>query len=161
MKKLLFSAFVCALGSTVSAQSAFVVTGGDISNPNGTINYSIGQVFFTTEDNPQLSLSEGLQSPYEVVEDVVTGIEDVGIKLSVSTYPNPVKDILTIETPDDLVGIHNLNYVLYSINGTIVSSGKIGSAQVEVDMQSLPSSTYVLMVLKEAELLKSFMIIKN
>lgn len=160
-KKLFFAVLLSFVCSTMFAQSAFVVTGGDISNSNGTINYSIGQVFFATEENPQLSLSAGLQTPYEVLENLPTGIEDVGIKLSVRTYPNPVKDVLTLQTPEELLGSSDWNYVLYSINGAVLSLGKISSAKTEINMQGLPSSTYILKVSKDSQMLKSFTIIKN
>lgn len=160
-KKLFITVLACIVGYTVYAQSAFVVTGGDIHNPNGTVNYSIGQVFFATDENSQLSLSAGLQSPYEVIEDISTGIEDLGIKLLVRTYPNPVKSILTLETPENLLDSHDWHYLLYNINGSIVSLGNISSVKTEIDMQRLSTSTYFLKILKGNDLLKSFIIIKN
>ena len=55
-------------------------------------------------------------------------------------YPNPVKDIVTIE----MKGIKNLEYYLYSIIGVLVQSGTIDSDNNTINIANLRANLYLL-----------------
>ncbi|PCI35929.1 MAG: hypothetical protein COB60_01110 [Flavobacteriaceae bacterium] len=52
--------------SITYAQKAIVVSGGDISNTNFSISYSIGQISQTSTINSIGSFNQGIQQPYEI-----------------------------------------------------------------------------------------------
>ena len=81
--------------STVSAQESVNATGGDASGSGGSASYSVGQVVYTTNVGTNGSVSQGVQQPYEI--SVVTAIEEAkGINLTVTAYPNPTTDYLSL-----------------------------------------------------------------
>lgn len=82
--------------STTMAQSSVNATGGNASGDGGSASYSVGQVVYTANTGTNGSVAQGVQQPYEI--SVVTGIEEAhDIKLSVSVYPNPATDYLTLK----------------------------------------------------------------
>ncbi|MGI6479934.1 MAG: hypothetical protein ACOX0M_10915 [Salinivirgaceae bacterium] len=101
LKRLKLSAvLLLGLGLTgLQAQTSVNATGGDASGSGGSVSYSVGQVAYQTHTGTSGSVSEGVQQPFEI--SVVTGIEEAkGINLSVSAYPNPTTDYLTLEVEE-------------------------------------------------------------
>ena len=67
-------------------------------------------------------MAQGVQQPFEI--SIVTGIEEAkGINLSVSAYPNPTTDYLTLSI--DEFEISNLSYQLYDMNGKLYKMKKL------------------------------------
>ncbi|MEJ5266144.1 MAG: hypothetical protein WHT29_12590, partial [Bacteroidales bacterium] len=96
-KKLKLSAIILlGLGLTgLQAQESVNATGGNAFGSGGSVSYSVGQVVYTTNSGTNGSVAQGVQQPYEI--SVVTGLEEAkGINLSVSAYPNPTTDYLTL-----------------------------------------------------------------
>lgn len=54
------------LSFPVMAQSNFVATGANISNANGSVNNSVGQLVYKPVNNASGLIIEGLQQPYEL-----------------------------------------------------------------------------------------------
>jgi len=154
---LTFLVFVFSF-STVSAQESVNATGGDALGDGGSVSYSVGQVVYQTYTGANGSVSEGVQQPFEI--SVVTGLEEVkGIRLSVSAYPNPTADYLTLSI--DEFEISNLSYQLYDINGKLLQNEKIISNQTSIVMSNLVNATYFVKVIQEKKEIKTFKIIKN
>lgn len=66
-------------------------------------------------------------------------------------YPNPVKDILYINTNE------YSNFVIYNIGGVIVKSGKFENSKI--NLKDLPKGVYIIKILKnnsESEIIKKF-----
>ena len=89
MKKL-FTLIIILTGITVTfAQSAIVPVGGDAQNNNGSVSYTVGQIAIQTNGNESVSLSEGVQQPYEIM---TVGVNDFPqITLNALVYPNPTR----------------------------------------------------------------------
>ncbi|GAB1857805.1 hypothetical protein MHTCC0001_26420 [Flavobacteriaceae bacterium MHTCC 0001] len=51
--------------SQVNFAHSINVSGNDISNPNGSVSYTVGQVFFTSIESPTHYLNEGIQQVYK------------------------------------------------------------------------------------------------
>lgn len=78
------------------AHASVNATGGNANSANGSVSYSVGQVFYTTAFSTKGSISEGVQQPFEI--SVLSGLEDVaGIDLCYSVYPNPTSGKLTLK----------------------------------------------------------------
>lgn len=129
--------------STLQAQESVNTAGGNASGSGGSVSYSVGQVAYQTQSGTSGSVSEGAQQPYEI--SVLTGIaETEGINLSVSAYPNPTKDFLTLSV--NKVDISDLMYQLYDMRGQLLKSEKITGNQTNIVMHNLPPATYFVKV---------------
>ncbi|MFW5657372.1 MAG: T9SS type A sorting domain-containing protein [Bacteroidota bacterium] len=147
----------------VSAQESFNATGGNASGSGGSVSYSVGQVAYQTHTGTSGSVSEGVQQPYEI--SVVTAIEEAkGINLSVTVYPNPTTDYLTLSIDDNVQTRHalsQLSFQLYHINGKLLQKGKITDNQISIIMGDFASATYFLKVMQGDKEIKTFKILKT
>lgn len=159
-KKLKFSVVLfLGLGLTgLQAQESVNTAGGNASGSGGSVSYSVGQVFYTTNTGTNGSVAQGVQQPYEI--SVVTAIEQAKcINLSVSVYPNPTTDYLTLFIGE--FECSNLFYQLYDINGRLLHNGKISGTQTTIVMSNYVSGNYFVKVIQGSKELKTFKIIKN
>ena len=159
-KRLQFSAvLLLGLGLTgVQAQTSVNATGGNASGSGGLASYSVGQVVYTTNTGTNGSVAQGVQQPFEI--SVVTGIEEAkDINLSVSAYPNPTTDYLTLSIGE--FDISNLSYQLYDMQGKLLQSGKITGNQTSIVMSNLVPATYFVKVTEGNKEVKTFKIIKT
>ncbi|MBL7937606.1 MAG: T9SS type A sorting domain-containing protein [Bacteroidia bacterium] len=144
--------------SVVQAQQASTATGGDASGSGGSVNYSVGQIAYTTNFSAAGSVAQGVQQPYEI--SVVTSINEASnIDLKLSAYPNPTTDYLTLKIGD--AKIEKLSYQLYDVAGKLLEDKKIASPEVSVSMLNLPNAAYFLKVFSNNIEIKSFKIIKQ
>jgi hypothetical protein len=147
------------LGLTgLQAQESVNASGGNASGGGGSASYSVGQVVYTTNTGTSGSVAQGVQQPYEI--SVVTAIEEAkGINLSVSAYPNPTTDYLTLRI--DEFDISNLSYHLYDMKGNLLQNKIITGNQTSIVMSNLLPATYFVKVVQGNKELKTFKIIKN
>ena len=150
--------------SYLMAQESLNATGGNASGGGGSVSYSIGQVFYTINTGTDGSVAQGVQQPFEI--SVVTGLEEaIGINLSVTTYPNPTTDCLTLRI--DEFEISNLSYQLYNVQGKLLQSEIISGSQTSIVMSNLvPAIYFVKVIVKTQDIasqqeVKTFKIIKN
>ena len=68
-----------------------------LTTSGGEASYTVGQVIYTTKyRNEGNSVAQGVQQPYEI--SVILGIPEAkDINLSVSAYPNPTTNYLTVK----------------------------------------------------------------
>ena len=159
-KRLKLSAvLLLGLGLTgLQAQTSVNATGGNAAGSGGSASYSVGQLAYTTNTGTNGSVSEGVQQPFEI--SVVTGLEEAkGINLSVSAYPNPTTDYLTLEVKD--VELLNLHFQMYDMNGKLLQNEKITGNQTSIVMSNLVPATYFVKVIQGNKEFKTFKIIKN
>ncbi len=159
-KKLKLSALLLlGFGLTgLQAQTSVNATGGNASGSGGSVSYSVGQVVYTTNTGSNGYVAQGVQQPYEI--SVVTGLEEAkGINLSVSAYPNPTTDYLTLNIGE--FDISNLSYQLYDINGKLLQNEKITGNQTSIAMGNLVPANYFVKVIQGNKEVKTFKIIKN
>lgn len=162
-KKLKLSAvLLLGLGLTgLQAQTSVNATGGNASGSGGSTSYSVGQVVYTTNTGTNGSVAQGVQQPYEI--SVVTGLEEAkGINLSVSAYPNPTTDYLTLEVnASTTLSIQSMTYQLYDMSGKLLQNEKITDNQTSIVMRNLVPAIYFVKVVQGNKELKTFKIIKN
>ena len=159
-KRLKLSALLfLGLGLTgLQAQTSVNATGRNASGSGGSASYSVGQVVYTTNTGTNGSVSEGVQQPFEI--SVVTGLEEAkGINLSVTAYPNPTTDYLTLSIAD--FDASKLSYQLYDMNGKLLQNEKITGNQTSIVMSNLVPATYFVKVIQGNKEVKTFKINKN
>ena len=149
--------FFCLLFTTSIVYSQEIVTtaGGEATG-SGTVSYSIGQVVYSNTTGSNGSVSQGVQQAYEIVDAIGEAVE---INLELSAYPNPTNSALTLNIGN--YNNQNLSYRLCDMQGKLLDSKKVIHSSTEIGMQDLPASTYLLNIVDNESLIKTFRIIKN
>lgn len=147
------------LGLTgLQAQEGINTTGGDALGSGGSATYSVGQVVYTTNTGTNGSVAHGVQQPYEI--SIITGIEEAnGINLTVTVYPNPTIDYLTLDVKD--FQLSTLSFQLYDISGKLLQSKKINDSQTSIVMRNFAPAIYFVKVMDGNKEVKTFKVIKN
>ena len=157
MKKILLLIFIFLCVFSMQAQESFLTSGGEASGSGGSISYSIGQTVYKTNTGSNGSImSVGVQQSYEITD--ILGLEEaIGINLSVSAYPNPTANYLTLKVDE----ISNLIFQLYDSNGRFLQNQKISSNETKIDMTRLAPAIYFLKVTKNNKEIKIIKIVKK
>ncbi|RLD63469.1 MAG: hypothetical protein DRJ01_03710 [Bacteroidetes bacterium] len=160
-KKLKLSAVTLLIFglSNLQAQEVISATGGDASGSGGSTSYTVGQMIYTTNKGTGgNTVAQGVQQPYEI--SVVTGIAKAkDINLSVSAYPNPTTNYLTIKVENYETA--NLQYVVSDINGKLMQTVKATGQETQIQTSQLVPAHYFVKVLDNKKEIKVFKIIKT
>jgi hypothetical protein len=158
MKRKIIYFILLFSGSKICfAQQALSTAGGEGSGTGGTVSYSIGQVGYTTNIESAGTVTQGVQQPYEIF-DIGSSIDDYGINLEFSVFPNPTSDYLKLKVKDYTNG--SLTYQLYDANGKLLESKKLDGAETYIQVDMLAPSNYFLKVTDNDKEMKVFKIIK-
>jgi hypothetical protein len=156
-KKIKLSVLLLGIGITAQAQQATNASGGDATGSGGTVAYSIGQVVYTTNYGTTGSAAQGVQHAYEIF---TLGIKETELNISLTVFPNPTADNLTLQISD--YNNEKLSYQLYDMQGKLLTNGQVTAQQTQINMNGLPSATYFINVVnQENKKVQSFKIIKN
>ena len=140
------------------AQNVILTSSNDASGNQGSVGYSVGQIFYLTKSGTGGNVFEGIQQPFEISD--ITGIDDeTGITLECIMYPNPAVSFvnLKIESRE----FNNLVCHLFHTNGRLLKSMEIKDEETRVPLDDLSPGTYFLSVSENNKSLKIFRIIKN
>jgi hypothetical protein len=154
---LSFLAFLLSL--SVNAQTAHQVlsaTGGDATGSGGTVAYSVGQIVYTTNTGTTGSVAQGVDQAYEISS---VGIKETALNISLSIFPNPTSDYLTIKVED--YNNEALSYNLINEQGKLVMNEQITNQDTQVAMSTLARGAYFINVLQANKKIQTFKIIKN
>lgn len=154
----LFLSLAVMFTFSVSAQSEFVTTGGEATGSGGTASYSVGQKTVQTNSDGTVSVSEGVQQPYEISTVGIDHYSNITIKAFV--FPNPALNQvqLKIEKFESLTG--KIMGKLFDANGKLVSEIRTLNEETEISMENLPSGTYFFIVYQNKQSIKNFKIVK-
>jgi len=164
-KKILFNTLVIFSSGTISliAQETIPASGITASGSGGSASCTIGQIISASYNSTLGSVAHGVQQAYEV--SVIYGIEEyAGITLQISSYPNPVNDLLVLKA--DNYNSMALTYKLFDLNGRLLLLGKAKDNETNINMSSYKPATYLLKVFAKRKgitgmEIKTFTIIKN
>jgi hypothetical protein len=161
LKTLLSSKSALLILSLVSycgyGQEAVVAAGSNASSGTGNVSYSVGQIVYTTNDNPNFSVAQGIQQPFEI--STLSIDEHIPAKIQLSAYPNPTVDYLTLDV--DSLDTESLQYVLIDISGKLIREEKITTQLTSINFTAIPSTTYLIKVTANGKNIKTFKIIKK
>lgn len=143
--------------SWAQAQQSVNATGGDANGSGGTAAYSIGQTFHTAHTGTTGLTAQGVQQPYEFY---TTGMEETGSDISLSVYPNPTGDDLTLQISDHNIG--KWSYQLFDLQGRSLGNGQLTAQRTVIRTADLQPATYFINVVNhDNRKVQSFKIIKN
>lgn len=157
-KKILITSIALFWVILAHGQNSANASGGKASGSGGVLSYSVGQIVWQTHTGTNGSIAEGVNTSYTISE--VTNLEEAkGITLSVSAYPNPTTDYLTLNINE--FEISNLTYRLYNLHGKLLQSEKITGNQTTIVMSQLLPASYLVKVIQRNKEVKTFKIIKR
>ncbi len=141
----------------VSGQTTTGVTaGGEIAGSDGSVSYSVGQVFYLLiNDTDANSVTAGVQQAFEISE--VSALTD-NILMTVSVYPNPSRHLLNVNFGDEQT--RNLQLQLFDSYGKLLRQKQEVSKITTIDMRVYARGVYFLRIVKNNQVLKTFKIIK-
>jgi hypothetical protein len=156
VKTKLFIALLSLFCSRLFAQESTTASGGDASGNGGSAAFSIGQPFYTVNAGSSGAVEQGIQNPYVI--SVATEIKEAGLDLSLSAFPNPTMDLLTLKvaTLDA-----DFSYQLFDTGGKLLGSEKITGNSTAISMGLYPTAIYFLKIIHTNKDIKTFQIIKN
>lgn len=156
-KKLVSTAFLCLSLFGVNAQEVILTSGQEATGTGGSSSSSIGQVLYTTNSGSSGTVAQGVQQAFEI--STTSGIDEIGIQLSCSVYPNPTANFLNLNV---LTAISdNLSYQLSDLNGRTIEVNSINSEITTIDLSTLTPAVYFLKVTQDNTEMKTFKIIKK
>jgi len=160
-KTLFFLAFLLSflLSFSMNAQTSHQVlsaTGGDASGSGGTVAYSVGQIVYTTSTGTTGSVAQGVEQAYEIYS---VGIKETSLNISLSIFPNPTSDFLTLKVED--YNNEALSYNLIDEQGKLILSEQITNQETQVSMSVLARGSYFINIVQSNKKIQTFKIIKN
>ncbi len=156
--KLVALLLLCAGITGLQAQESTNAAGGNASGSGGSASYTVGQIVYTAHSASSGSVEQGVQQSYQISTE--TGIEEARfINLSVSAYPNPTTDYLTLSIEE--FDLSNLSYQLYDMQGKVLQNKKITSNKTKIDMAEFVSAIYFVKLIRANQTVKTFKIVKN
>jgi len=152
---LLTTLLICV--GFAQAQESANSSGGNATGSGGTVDYSIGQLVYSTNTGSTGSIVQGVQHAYEIF---TVGIKENALNISLTAFPNPTADNLILQIGDYMND--KLLYQIFDMQGKLLIDGKIVAKQTQIDMNSFPTAIYFINVVNQENInVQSFKIIKN
>ena len=137
------------------SQSGTVTAGASVKSANGSLSWSAGQVFTQTISDGNISVSEGLQQPYEI-HDVVSTFDQQ--KLDIRIWPNPVSDMLTVNIRAEDITV--ISFTVTTVDGRMLKSGAIEEL-TKISLTGVMPGILILSFQYKNQFLSSYKIIKQ
>lgn len=142
---------------SLNAQNGTLAAGSDAQGVNGAVAWSVGQVTYSNNTWLGASESQGVQQPYELY--ITASSQNSSFDFKLKLYPNPTKDFVILQLQD--FKNENLSYQLFDVSGKLLISSEIVGTKTNIALNQYISSTYLLNVISNKQIVKSFKIIKN
>lgn len=145
LKRLLFFAlflYSITLCAQNLARNIVSSAGGNLSNPNVSVAYTIGETVIGSLGNGTITINQGFQQAEETTTVGVTTFLDA---TQVLVYPNPTTHSVKVDV--NSVGAAEVHWELVAATGQISlfsQSPIVGSTTI--DFTSLPSAIYYLVL---------------
>ena len=156
-KKFTFTAglFLCVLLSF--GQAVIASAGGNATGSTGNVTFSVGQIVYTTNSGSAGTVAQGVQQPFEI--QTVLGVNNFNINLQMMVYPNPATNALSLQIKD--YNLNEMKYELIDLNGRLIANSKIVTETTILQLDAYPAAIYLLNIMQNNQLIKTFKIIKN
>jgi len=156
MKKIVIN-LLLILPTYVSAQESINSAGGDIIGDTYIFSYSIGQVFYTTINDGNHNVAQGVQQIY--LGDGIGITENNSDEIHLSVFPNPFIEHITIAFDNEITQPYS--YELTDVSGRLVKKGAITEHITKVEVNHLSTANYYITVKdKSNKSIKTFKLIK-
>lgn len=148
-------ALICLalLPATANAQLNIGTTGGDYSNVEGSIAFTIGQTMTDFIELQDQAINEGVQQPYEYFSLAATHIDEL---LLIEFFPNPTSGIIHLKGD----ALNGATIQLVDASGRLIMDQILEATTSSLDLSHLPTGVYTLQVFQNS-LSNSLRIIKH
>lgn len=140
------------IGLKSFAQNNTIASGNSVSNSNGSISYSIGQIDYLNVNNQNGNLNQGIQQPFEIFN--ITSLNSIE-GLNVSIFPNPTTSLINIESK-----YQNLSIKISDISGEILEQKNNFSDKI-ISFENYSQGIYILTITNKDNKISNYKIIKN
>jgi hypothetical protein len=139
---------LCFLSSiSVGAQQTnqhLISSAGNSYEANGLqMDFSIGQLINTTASTNNIIVTQGFHQSFA---EIVEALEVANEVINISTYPNPARHFLTIQSESEIP----IFYTLFDLNGAKMASGEFKTS-ITLDVHHLAKGAYQLFLTNNAE----------
>ena len=148
ISSLLLAVSVISFGQNLD-RDVVSAAGDHYESNNASLSWTLGEVATESFTSTTIILNQGFHQGNLFISSIE---DELDLDVNLKAYPNPVMDILIVESEDP-----GFEYRLINIQGRVISNGFIHSSSEEIDFTNLPSGTYFLQVEKH----KTHKIIKH
>ena len=129
MKKNILFLWVLFAISLVNSQTSISSSGATITGSGGISSYTIGQLVYTTNNQNNGSIAQGVQQAFEF--QVLNNSEILFENLTLLTFPNPTSDNLVLSLSDTFKA--KLEYTLFDMQGKQIMTGQISNTKTTIE----------------------------
>jgi len=132
--------FVFPLEAQQAKQDVIATAGGFNASSGVSVSWTLGETIVPTFTSPNTILTQGFQQQITVK----TIEENLELQVTISLYPNPTSDVITIACDGPLEG--EIRVLLVNSVGRPVRSDFIETSMSEkqIDLKDLPAGIYFL-----------------
>ena len=153
MKKHVVVLFSIFSVSTIYSQEVVSTQGDSYSGAAGSIDFTIGEVVINTGTNGTNDITQGFhQTNWNFLS-----LDDFVPDYSVAIFPNPVQNILNIQTEN----FEGVSYKMYDAAGRIVMEDVLTSNSTVLQVERLAPGKYSITLSKNSNKLKTFKLVKH
>ena len=157
MKNILLLFTFILLSTFIYSQEAIVTSGGTSIGNNGSVSYSVGQIFYASTGHSTGFILQGIQQSFEF--SPLSNPDFKELTLEAITYPNPTKDKINLVLEN--LELKELTYKLFDVKGMEIFKGEISENRTTIEMDKMAKGVYILKVSHQNKQLKTFKIIKK
>lgn len=152
-QSLLLLIFLFIYHTSIS-QELISTSGNSHQNGDMQITWSLGELMIETFSSPGNSLTQGFNQPQLTVTNVQANeLAEINVLL----YPNPTHSFINIQLDE----YRDTKFYIYTIDGRLLVSEKIASDITTIDLQQFNSGIYLVKILHDRSLLKTYQVIKK
>jgi hypothetical protein len=161
MKKVYIPFLLMLLFGKTSAQSIdtkiLSAAGGNENITGLTVCWTLGETFINEFSDNTYKLSQGF---HQGDLSIPSGIKNISENIHIYTYPNPVRDYLTIQIMDSSPG-HELQVLIYDIQGKVLYQTKIKQDIALIDFSEFADGQYIIKLSDHLQCYKTINLIKQ
>jgi hypothetical protein len=137
ISSILLTVSVISFGQNID-RDIVSAAGDHYESNNASVSWTLGEVATESYTTTTNTLNQGFHQGNLFISSIE---DELDLDVILKAYPNPVMDILIVETQD-----RGLKYQIINMNGEVLSNGIFTSEKEEVDFTKLPNGVYFLSV---------------
>lgn len=146
---------IISISYFTNAQSNTVSAGNNFSSLNGSVSFTVGQIFYEHPTNGSTTITQGVQQPYEIE---TTSVGELASKYEFKVFPNPMNNELNIFCNVNDISVFSIQ--ITDMNGkTVYETNSLMSNKIDVSF-FLPGS-YFLTFKTNSESIAKYKLIKQ
>lgn len=147
---------ISVVASYCFAQTAIIPTTGVLTGSNGYVNYTLGQVFYSTNSGTTGTEIQGIHQAYKI--ETPTSLSKDYEDIKCVLFPNPTKGNITLDI--DISKHAALFYSIINTQGQELHYAPVESNITQLNFDRLNPSVYLVKIIEEKQIIKTYKITK-